>query len=183
WNTTCAVWLDATKVTQIGSATSSTPPTSTRCENKVINGRCSTMGKGASCRQVPHLKSAAPPREALAKRGHGGATRWRGLNRTLTRQRYRLARLVHATVGIRARSRRAWSVPLAADPMMELAGQLLCCLPHGHILEHIDRGSLTNLRRPRRADPDRERHFTPPDRPGHAILFDRAVLAAHAVES
>ena len=60
---------------------------------------------------------------------------------------------------------------------MQLSGQLLCCLPHGHILENIDGGSL--------ADPIRIAcgWFTPPDRPGHGIVFDRAHLAAHAVES
>jgi L-alanine-DL-glutamate epimerase-like enolase superfamily enzyme len=60
---------------------------------------------------------------------------------------------------------------------MELSSQLLCCLPHGHILENIDGGSLT--------DPIRleDGWFTPPDRPGHGIVFDRAVLAAHAVDA
>ena len=76
---------------------------------------------------------------------------------------------------------RAFSVPLAPHFMMELSGQLLCCLPNGHILEHIDGGSLTDLgalAQPIRIEDGR---FTPPDRPGHGILFDRATLAAHAV--
>jgi hypothetical protein len=38
---------------------------------------------------------------------------------------------------------RAFGVPLAPHFMMELSGQLLCCLPNGHILENIDGGSLT----------------------------------------
>jgi hypothetical protein len=36
-------------------------------------------------------------------------------------------------------------VPLAPHFMMELSGQLLCCLPHRHILESIDGGSLADL--------------------------------------
>jgi L-alanine-DL-glutamate epimerase-like enolase superfamily enzyme len=67
--------------------------------------------------------------------------------------------------------------------MMELSGQLLCCLPHRHILENIDGGSLTDpgaLAEPIRIE---NGHFTPPHRPGHGILFDRATLAARAVEA
>ena len=40
---------------------------------------------------------------------------------------------------------RAWGAPLAPHFMMGCPGQLLCCLPHGHILESIDGGSLTDL--------------------------------------
>jgi L-alanine-DL-glutamate epimerase-like enolase superfamily enzyme len=65
---------------------------------------------------------------------------------------------------------------------MELSRQLLCCLPQGHILENIDGGSLTGLGA--LAEPIRVEAgwFTPPDRPGHGIIFDRATLAAHAVD-
>jgi L-alanine-DL-glutamate epimerase-like enolase superfamily enzyme len=71
-------------------------------------------------------------------------------------------------------------VPLAPHFMMELSRQLLCCLPNAHILENIDGGSLTDLGA--RAEPIRIEHgwFTPPDRPGHGIIFDRAALAARA---
>jgi len=67
--------------------------------------------------------------------------------------------------------------------MMELSGQLLCCLPHDHILKNIDGGSLSDLGA--LAEPIRisDGYFTPPDSPGHGILFDRDVLAAHAVAS
>jgi L-alanine-DL-glutamate epimerase-like enolase superfamily enzyme len=77
---------------------------------------------------------------------------------------------------------RAFGVPLAPHFMMELSGQLLCCLPNGHILENIDGGSLSDLGA--LAEPIRieDGWFTPPDNPGHGIIFDRAVLAAHAVE-
>jgi hypothetical protein len=72
---------------------------------------------------------------------------------------------------------------LAPHFMMEPSGQLLCYLPNAHILENIDGGSLTDLGA--LAEPIRIEAgwCTPPDRPGHAILFDRAVLAGHAVDS
>ena len=76
---------------------------------------------------------------------------------------------------------RAWGVPLAPHFMMELSGQLLCCLPNAHILESIDGGSLSDLQA--LAEPLRivDGWFTPPDVPGHGILFDRDRLAAYAV--
>jgi len=76
---------------------------------------------------------------------------------------------------------RAWGVPLAPHFMMELSGQLLCCLPNAHILENIDGGSLSDLEA--LAEPIRieDGWFTPPDVPGHGILFDRDRLAAYAV--
>jgi L-alanine-DL-glutamate epimerase-like enolase superfamily enzyme len=77
---------------------------------------------------------------------------------------------------------RAWGVPLAPHFMMELSGQLLCCLPNGHILENIDGGSLTDLGALAELIRIEDGHFTPPDRPGHGIVFDRATLAAHAVD-
>jgi L-alanine-DL-glutamate epimerase-like enolase superfamily enzyme len=78
---------------------------------------------------------------------------------------------------------RAFGVPLAPHFMMELSGQLLCCLPGAHIIESIDGGSLTELGAlalPIRVE---DGWFTPPGRPGHGILFDRDVLAAHAVRA
>ena len=74
-------------------------------------------------------------------------------------------------------------MPLAPHFMMELSGQLLCCLPNAHILENIDGGSLTDLGA--LAEPIRisDGCITPPDRPGHGIIFDRDVLAAHAVDA
>jgi L-alanine-DL-glutamate epimerase-like enolase superfamily enzyme len=67
--------------------------------------------------------------------------------------------------------------------MMELSGQLLCCLPNAYILENIDGGSLSDLRA--LAAPIRiaDGWFTPPDQPGHGIVFDRDRLAAHSVEA
>jgi L-alanine-DL-glutamate epimerase-like enolase superfamily enzyme len=77
---------------------------------------------------------------------------------------------------------RAFGVPLAPHFMMELSGQLLCCLPNAHILENIDGGSLTDLGalvEPIRIE---NGYFTPPDAPGHGIIFNRDALA-HAVDA
>ena len=76
---------------------------------------------------------------------------------------------------------RAWNVPLAPHFMMELTGQVLCCLPNAHILENIDGGSLTDLRALTKPFKIVDGHFTPPDAPGHGIEFDRAYLKQHQV--
>ena len=76
---------------------------------------------------------------------------------------------------------RAWGAPLAPHFMMELSGQLLCCLPNAHILENIDGGSLSGLGALAQSIRITDGYFTPPDEPGHGILFDRDVLAAHPV--
>lgn len=76
---------------------------------------------------------------------------------------------------------RAWNIPLAPHFMMELTGQLLCCLPNGYILENIDGGSLTDLRALTRPFKIVDGYFIPPTTPGHGIEFDRAYLKQHAV--
>jgi L-alanine-DL-glutamate epimerase-like enolase superfamily enzyme len=47
----------------------------------------------------------------------------------------------------------------------------------------IDGGSLTYLGALAELIRIEDGWFTPPDRPGHGIVFDRAVLAAHAVDA
>ena len=74
---------------------------------------------------------------------------------------------------------RAFGVPLAPHFMMELSGQLLCCLPNAHILENIDGGSLTDLGA--LAEPIRLLHLARSARP--RIVFDRDVFAGHAVDA
>jgi L-alanine-DL-glutamate epimerase-like enolase superfamily enzyme len=66
---------------------------------------------------------------------------------------------------------RAFGVPLAPHFMMELSGQLLCCLPHGHILESIDGGSLTDLGALSEPIRIEDGHFTPAraPRPRHRL--------------
>jgi L-alanine-DL-glutamate epimerase-like enolase superfamily enzyme len=76
---------------------------------------------------------------------------------------------------------RAFGVPLAPHFVMELSGQVLCCLPNAHILEAIDGGSFSELNA--LAEPIRvvDGWFTLPSVPGHGIEFDRAYLRQHAV--
>lgn len=76
---------------------------------------------------------------------------------------------------------RAWNIPMAPHFMMELSGQVLCCLPNASVLEHIDGGSLTELNALR--DPIRivDGYFTPPQKIGHGIEFDRDYLKKHKV--
>ncbi|MEO8136316.1 MAG: mandelate racemase/muconate lactonizing enzyme family protein [Betaproteobacteria bacterium] len=77
---------------------------------------------------------------------------------------------------------RAWNVPLAPHFMMELTGQVLCCLPNSYILENIDGGSLSDLRALVRPFRIVDGYFTPPmDVLGHGIEFDREALQRHAV--
>jgi L-alanine-DL-glutamate epimerase-like enolase superfamily enzyme len=75
---------------------------------------------------------------------------------------------------------RAWNVPLAPHFMMELTGQVLCCLPNAYILENIDGGSLSDLKA--LAEPIRivDGYYTPQARLGHGIVFDRDYLKQHA---
>ena len=76
---------------------------------------------------------------------------------------------------------RAWNVPLAPHFMMELTGQVLCCLPNAHILENIDGGSLTDLGALARPIRIVDGYFTPTAAIGHGLEFDRAHLDRHAV--
>lgn len=77
---------------------------------------------------------------------------------------------------------RAWNVPLAPHFMMELTGQVLCCLPNAYILENIDGGSLSDLNA--LTEPMRlvDGYFIPPNRIGHGIEFNRDYLKQHAVQ-
>ncbi len=67
--------------------------------------------------------------------------------------------------------------------MMEISGQLLCCLPNAHILESIDGGSLTELKALEEPIRIADGYFVPPTRPGHGIVLDRGYLAAHRVDA
>ncbi len=76
---------------------------------------------------------------------------------------------------------RAWNVPLAPHFMMEISGQLLCCLPNGHIVENIDGGSFTDIKALAEPIQVQDGFFVASDRIGHGIVFDRDFLAQHAV--
>ena len=75
---------------------------------------------------------------------------------------------------------RAWNVPLAPHFMMELTGQVLCCLPNAYILENIDGGSLTDLGALTRPIRIVDGWYAPPGGIGHGIEFDRDALRRHA---
>jgi L-alanine-DL-glutamate epimerase-like enolase superfamily enzyme len=74
---------------------------------------------------------------------------------------------------------RAWNVPLAPHFMMEITGQVLCCLPNAHMLESIDGGSLADLRVITEPIRILDGYYVPPQRIGHGIEFDRAYLKTH----
>jgi L-alanine-DL-glutamate epimerase-like enolase superfamily enzyme len=76
---------------------------------------------------------------------------------------------------------RAWNIPVAPHFMMELSGQVLCCLPNAHILEHIDGGSLTELNALTTPFRIADGYYVPPKRIGHGIEFDRDYLAKHRI--
>jgi L-alanine-DL-glutamate epimerase-like enolase superfamily enzyme len=76
---------------------------------------------------------------------------------------------------------RAWNVPLAPHFLIELTGQVLCCLPNAHILENIDGGSFTDLKALVEPMPLVDGYFVPPGKVGHGIEFDRDYLKKHAI--
>jgi L-alanine-DL-glutamate epimerase-like enolase superfamily enzyme len=72
---------------------------------------------------------------------------------------------------------RAHGIPLAPHFVMELSAQLLCCLPHGHLLEDVEGGSFTDLLCLTEPMPVRDGYFTPrTGRLGHGIEFNEAYL-------
>lgn len=73
----------------------------------------------------------------------------------------------------------AESIPMAPHFMLEITGQLLCCISNAHILEDVEGGSLTDLGVLRRPMPVTDGRFVPPSAPGHGIDFDREALARH----
>jgi L-alanine-DL-glutamate epimerase-like enolase superfamily enzyme len=72
----------------------------------------------------------------------------------------------------------AWNVPLAPHFMMEITGQLMCCLPTACILEDVEGGSLTELGALKEDICVRGGMFEPPARPGHGVEFDFERIAA-----
>jgi L-alanine-DL-glutamate epimerase-like enolase superfamily enzyme len=72
-----------------------------------------------------------------------------------------------------------WGTPMAPHFVLELSGQLLCCIPNAHVLEDVEGGSFGELGILAEAIDVNEGRFTPPSRPGHGIIFDRERLGAH----
>lgn len=73
----------------------------------------------------------------------------------------------------------AWNVPMAPHFMLEITGQLLCCLPNARILEDVEGGSLRELGILAQDVGVKDGRFIPPSAPGHGISFDRDVLARY----
>jgi L-alanine-DL-glutamate epimerase-like enolase superfamily enzyme len=75
----------------------------------------------------------------------------------------------------------AWNVPVAPHFMLEITGQLLCCIPNGVILEDVEGGSFRELGILAEDVGVRAGRFTPPSRPGHGITFDASKLKPHRI--
>ena len=77
----------------------------------------------------------------------------------------------------------AFGKTVAPHFMMELSLHLLCGIDNGFMLEDVVGGSLTELGL--LAEPIRVEAGvgTPPDRPGHGMVFDIAAVRAHALTS
>lgn len=72
--------------------------------------------------------------------------------------------------------------PVAPHYMMELSSQLLCGVPNAFMLEDVIGGSFTELGLLEEPIMVRNAVGTPPARPGHGIVFDRAALDAVALD-
>lgn len=75
-----------------------------------------------------------------------------------------------------------WNVPMAPHFMLEISGQLLCCIPNAVILEDVEGGSFRDLGVLAVDVGVKNGQFVPPSTPGHGIVFDRDVLARHRLE-
>jgi L-alanine-DL-glutamate epimerase-like enolase superfamily enzyme len=72
-----------------------------------------------------------------------------------------------------------WNVPMAPHFMLEITGQLVCCIPNAIILEDVEGGSFRELGILAKDVGVIGGQFVPPTEPGHGIIFDRDVLAQH----
>jgi L-alanine-DL-glutamate epimerase-like enolase superfamily enzyme len=73
-----------------------------------------------------------------------------------------------------------WNVPLAPHFMMEITGQLLCCIPGAFLLEDVEGGSLSELGALRHEIRVEDGLFRPPELPGHGVEFDFDSISALA---
>lgn len=76
---------------------------------------------------------------------------------------------------------RTWDLPMAPHFLLEITGQLLCCVENGHILEDVEGGSFRELGILAEEVRVKDGWFTPPERPGHGIVLDQAALDAHQI--
>lgn len=75
---------------------------------------------------------------------------------------------------------RVWGRPMAPHFMLELSGQLLCCIPNALVLEDVEGGSFRELGILAEDVGVESGRFAPPERPGHGIVFDRERLSRYA---
>ena len=73
----------------------------------------------------------------------------------------------------------AWGVRMAPHFLAEISGQILCCIANASILEDVEGGSFRELRILAEDVGVTDGRFTPPQGPGHGIVFDRAALDEH----
>ncbi|MBP1934698.1 mandelate racemase/muconate lactonizing enzyme family protein [Ammoniphilus resinae] len=73
----------------------------------------------------------------------------------------------------------AWNVPMAPHFMLEITGQLLCCIPNARILEDVEGGSFRELGILANDVGVNNGLFVPPTEPGHGIIFNRDILAQY----
>lgn len=72
-----------------------------------------------------------------------------------------------------------WNAPMAPHFLLEITGQVLCCVPNGEILEDVQGGSFRELGILAEDIGVDDGSFVPPSRPGHGIVFDLAALVPH----
>jgi L-alanine-DL-glutamate epimerase-like enolase superfamily enzyme len=75
----------------------------------------------------------------------------------------------------------AWNVPMAPHFMLEITGQLLCCIPNARILEDVEGGSFRELGILEKDVGVLSGYFTPPADHGHGIIFNRSILAQYEI--
>jgi L-alanine-DL-glutamate epimerase-like enolase superfamily enzyme len=75
-----------------------------------------------------------------------------------------------------------WGIPTVPHFMMELTGQLLCCIPNATLLEDVYGGSLSELGILQEDIRVRNGLFEPPSGAGHGIVFDRDMLKQYLVD-
>ncbi|MCL6601215.1 MAG: mandelate racemase/muconate lactonizing enzyme family protein, partial [Alicyclobacillus macrosporangiidus] len=76
-----------------------------------------------------------------------------------------------------------WDVPMAPHFMLEISGQLMCCIPNALILEDVEGGSFRDLGILAKDVGVKNGTFEPPKDPGHGIVLDRDVLKQYELGS
>jgi len=80
-----------------------------------------------------------------------------------------------------AAAARAWNLPMAPHFVMELSANVLCAVPNAYLAEDTDGGTLTELGVLTPGQSAVGGYFTPSERAGHGLMFDRDYLRQHAL--